>query len=128
MSMWSLMASPLFFSGDMTKLDDLTISVLDNAEVIDLDQDALGKQAKIVRKSDAELVLAKQLEDGSVAVGLFNIGEAPRAMTIDWKDVGQSGKLTVRDVWRQKDIGKFKDSFHSQVPAHDVVLVRLGKR
>jgi alpha-galactosidase len=128
MSMWSLMASPLFFSGDMTKLDDLTISVLDNAEVIDLDQDALGKQAKIVRKSDEELVLAKQLEDGSVAVGLFNIGEAPRAMTIDWKDVGQSGKLIVRDVWRQKDIGKFKDSFHSQVPAHDVVLVRLGKR
>jgi alpha-galactosidase len=127
MSMWSLMASPLFFSGDMTKLDELTINVLDNAEVIDLDQDTLGKQAKIVRKTDQELVLAKPLEDGSVAVGLFHISETPHTMTIDWKDVAKSGKLTVRDVWRQKNIGKFKDSFHSEVPAHDVVLVRLSK-
>ena len=68
MSMWSLMASPLLFSGDMTKLDDLTINILCNAEVIDIDQDSLGKQARIVRKDPKELVLAKPLEDGSVAV------------------------------------------------------------
>ena len=73
MSMWSLMASPLFFSGDMTKLDDLTLNILCNEEVIDIDQDSLGKQAKIIRKNDQELVLAKPLEDGSVAVGLFNL-------------------------------------------------------
>jgi alpha-galactosidase len=127
MSMWSLMASPLFFSGDMTKLDDFTINILCNEEVIDIDQDLLGKQAKIVRKSDQELVLAKPLEDGSVAVGLFNLSEGLLTMSIDWKDLAKSGKLTVRDVWRQRNIGKFKGSFKSQVAAHDVVLVRLFK-
>ena len=45
MSMWCLMAAPLIFSGDMARLDPLTLNVLCNAEVIDVDQDALGRQA-----------------------------------------------------------------------------------
>jgi alpha-galactosidase len=113
MSMWSLMASPLFFSGDMTKLDAFTLNILCNAEVIDIDQDSLGKQAKIVRKNQQELVLAKPLEDGSVAVGLFNLSEGQLSISIDWKDVG--------------NIGSFPDRFESQVAAHDVVFVRLVK-
>ena len=73
-----------------------------------------------MRKNQQELVLAKPLEDGSVAVGLFNLSEGPLHISIDWKDVAKSGKLTVRDVWRQKDLGSFTDSFKSQVAAHDL--------
>jgi alpha-galactosidase len=127
MSMWSLMASPLFFSGDMTKLDDFTVNVLCNSEVIDIDQDKMGRQAKVIRKSEQELILAKPLEDGSVAVGLFNLSEGPLTISIDWKDVAKSGKLAVRDVWRQHTIGSFAEGFKSQVAAHDVVLLRLIK-
>jgi alpha-galactosidase len=128
MSMWSLMASPLFFSGDMTKLDPFTLNILCNSEVIDIDQDTLGKQAKIVRKIDQEFVLAKPLEDGSIAVGLFNLSEEPRTISINYSDVGKSGRQKVHDVWRQKDIGTFADSFKAEVPAHDVVLVRVSQR
>ncbi len=46
MSMWSLMASPLIFSGDMTKLDPFTLNVLCNSEVIDVDQDCPGPPGK----------------------------------------------------------------------------------
>ena len=53
MSMWCLMAAPLIFSGDMARLDPFTLNVLCNAEVIDVDQDALGRQARIVRKTAA---------------------------------------------------------------------------
>ncbi len=127
MSMWALMASPLFFSGDMTKLDDFTVNILCNSEVIDIDQDKMGRQGKVIRKNQQELVLAKPLADGSVAVGLFNLSEGPLTISIDWKDVARSGKLAVRDVWRQHDIGSFADGFKSQVAAHDVVLVRLIK-
>ena len=125
MSMWSLMAAPLLFSGDMTKLDAFTLNVLCNAEVIDIDQDSLGKQAKMVRKNQQEMVLAKPLEDGSVAVGLFNLSERPISISVDWSDVGASGTLTVRDVWRQRNVGSFTSSFKSEVAAHDVALVRL---
>ena len=129
MSMWSLMAAPLFFSGEMPRLDAFALNILCNSEVIDIDQDVLGKQAAIVRHTDHDFVLAKSLEDGALAVGLFNLDTATaRLATVSWTELGLEGRYRVRDVWRQKDIGKFKDSFHSQVPAHDVVLVRLSRR
>jgi alpha-galactosidase len=126
MSMWSLMAAPLFFSGDMGHLDEFTLNVLCNAEVIDVDQDALGKQGRVVRKTDDEFVLAKPLADGSVAVGLFNLSEAPKAITVTWADLELSGKRTVRDVWRQKDVGPAEAKFTAMVNRHGVAFVKLS--
>jgi alpha-galactosidase len=125
MSMWSLMAAPLVFSGNMSKLDPFTLNVLCNSEVIAVDQDPLGKQAKILRHTDSEYVLVRDLEDGSKAVGLFNLGEQPATLVITWADLGISGKRHVRDVWRQRDLGKFKDQFQAEVPRHGVEMVRV---
>ncbi len=127
MSMWALMAAPLFYSGDMTRLDDFTLSVLTNHEVIDLDQDPLGRQARVVRHTADEFVLAKPLEDGSVAVGLFNLAEAERTITVSWADLGLSGRRLVRDLWRQKNLGTASDQWGAQVGRHGVALIRLTR-
>jgi alpha-galactosidase len=126
MSMWCLMAAPLFFSGDMAKLDDFTLNVLCNAEVIEVDQDPLGKQAKPLVQNDEALILAKPMEDGSVAVGLFNLTEVPRQMRVDWPLLGAQGRQRARDLWRQKDLGTFEGSYSVEVPRHGVMLVRLS--
>ena len=128
MSLWSLMAAPLVFSGDMTKLDAFTLNVLCNAEVIAVDQDPLGQQAKILRQTPDELVLVKELEDGSKAVGLFNLGEQPANLAVSWAELGLSGKQQVRDLWRQKDLGKYDQAFQSEVPRHGVMVVRLWSK
>ncbi len=128
MSMWSLMASPLIFSGQMEPLDAFTLNVLCNSEVIDIDQDVLGSQASIVRKTDQEFVLNKPLEDGSHAVGLFNLTEQPRSMTADWNQLGLHGPQKVRDVWRQVDLGGFARGYTALVPPHGVILVRVISR
>jgi alpha-galactosidase len=125
MSMWSLMAAPLLFSGDMNYLDEFTLNVLCNAEVIDVDQDLLGKQARVIRHNDNEFVLAKSLEDGSVAVGLFNLGEAPAKLSVTWAELGIDGPRRVRDLWRQKDAGPASDQYSAAVNRHGVALVRL---
>ncbi|HWU41170.1 MAG TPA: glycoside hydrolase family 27 protein, partial [Candidatus Acidoferrum sp.] len=98
-SLWSLMAAPLFFGGDMARLDAFTLSVLCNSEVIEVDQDVLGRQGRIVRQAPDEFVLVKQLEDGAAAVGLFNLSETPRNMEISWTDLGFQGTCRVRDLW-----------------------------
>ncbi|MGQ9505436.1 MAG: NPCBM/NEW2 domain-containing protein [Thermogutta sp.] len=125
MSMWCLMAAPLIFSGDMTKLDDFTLNVLCNREVIAIDQDILGQQARIVRQTATELVLAKPLADGSLAVGMFNLGELPQTMTITWKELDRQGPQLVRDLWRQQDLGVSKDGYTAEIGRHGVILVRL---
>ena len=64
------------------------------------------------------------MEDGSKAVGLFNRGvRGDRHGHL--ADLGVSGKQTVRDLWRQKDLGEFADQFEAKVPRHGVVLVRI---
>ncbi len=125
-SMWSLMAAPLFFGGDMAKLDAFTVNVLCNSEVIDVDQDALGKPGRIVRQNAEEFVLAKPLEDGGAAVGLFNLGEDPRKMEITWADLGfQGGACGIRDLWRQQDLGRERTRFSVEVRPHGVSMVRI---
>ncbi len=74
-SLWALLAAPLIFAGDITRLDDCTLSLLSNDEVIEVDQDPLGKPGRRVAKDGDQEVWARPLEDGSLAVGLFNRGE-----------------------------------------------------
>lgn len=126
MSMWALMASPLFFSGDMGALDAFTLNVLCNSEIIDINQDALGKQALLVRRTREELVLAKPMEDGSLALGLFNLTNEPRAITASWSDLNIRSARKVRDAWRQKDIGSATGKYEASVNPHGVVVVRLS--
>lgn len=125
MSMWCLMAAPLMFSGDITRLDPFTINVLCNAEVIEIDQDSLGRQGRIISRTDEILVLAKPMEDGAPAVGLFNLGEIDRTIAVTWQELGLAGPQIVRDAWRQRDLGEFDGRFSSTVGPHGVELVRI---
>jgi len=125
MSLWSLMAAPLIFSGDMAKLDAFTLNVLCNAEVIAVDQDPLGKQGRIIRQSRGDFVLSKELEDGSRAVGIFNLGERPATLSVTWAELGLSGKQQARDLWRQKDLGTCSGRFESEVPRHGAMMIKL---
>jgi alpha-galactosidase len=126
MSLWSLMASPLFYSGDMSRLDPLTLNVLCNPEVIAVDQDPLGKSAEVRRLGDDAFLMIKPLEDGSLAVGLCNRGEVPAMLTARWSDLGLSGKQVVRDLWRQKDLGTFAEQLSTSVGRRGVLLLRVS--
>lgn len=125
MSMWCLMAAPLIFSGDMTRLDPFTLNILCNHEVIEVDQDPLGRQARIVERTEDLLILAKEMADGSRAVGLFNLSTTPVDITASFSKLGLGGRQRLRDLWRQKDLGLFETSFEANVPRHGVVLLRL---
>lgn len=128
MSLWCLLPAPLFFSGDIARLDPQTVAILCNPEVIDVNQDPLGKSAKVVNVDDDAFLMVKDLEDGSKAVGLCNRGELELAVTVDWNAIGITGRQSVRDLWRQKDLGVFKNSFSAVVPRHGVVLVKIGPK
>ena len=124
-SLWCLLAAPLLIGCDMTQLDEFTLGLLTNDEVLEVDQDPLGRQAARVTQEGALEVWAKDMEDGSKAVGLFNRGGAKAVVTARWKDLGISGPQKVRDLWRQKEMGVFSDDYHAEIPSHGCVLVRL---
>ena len=125
MSMWALMAAPLFFAGDMARLDRFTLNVLCNSEIVDIDQDSLGVQASIVRKNDAELILEKPLNDGSRALGLFNLTAKPRSITVPWAELDIQGAQSLHDVWRQRNLGESDKSLSMVIAGHSVEVIKL---
>ena len=111
----------------MSKLDEFTLNVLCNPEIIDVNQDPLGECALVIKQTNECFLMVKNLEDGSKAVGLFNRGKVAAQVTAGWYDLKVSGKQTVRDLWRQKELGVFQQKFSSQVPAQGVVMVKITK-
>lgn len=128
MSLWCLLGAPLLLGCDLEKLDAFTLGLITNDEVLDVNQDALGKQATRVGRRGGSDVYAKPLDDGSWAVGLFNRGSKEAKVAVRWSDLGLSGEHAVRDLWRQKDLGVFPEEFESVVASHGVVLIRLSAR
>ncbi len=124
-SLWCLLSSPLLIGCDLTQLDDFTLNLLTNDEVLEVNQDPLGQQARRVSQDGYLEVWAKKMYDGSTAVGLFNRGETSKTVPATWPDLDLAGTRRVRDLWRQKDLGTFADQFEAEVPRHGVVLVRV---
>ena len=124
-SLWCLLSAPLLIGCDLEKLDDFTLSLLSNDEVLEIDQDTLGKQAAQAGGEGDLKVYAKPLDDGSLAVGLFNLGTAAATVTANWPDLKLNGPQCVRDLWRQNDIGIFADKFAATIASHRVLLIRI---
>jgi endonuclease/exonuclease/phosphatase family metal-dependent hydrolase len=121
-SLWALLAAPLIIGGDLSYIDDFTLNLLCNNEVIAVDQDPLGKQACVLWEKDSLQVWGRPLHDGSYAAGIFNLGDAPADVVIAemLEAAGYSGVRRVRDLWRQKACPSA-----AVVPSHGVVLVRF---
>ena len=67
------------------------------------------------------------MEDGSKAVGIFNITDQYQSINLNWADLNMSGYQKLRDVWRQKYIQTDHKTFTTGVPAHGVELLRLSR-
>ncbi|NEW85293.1 MAG: hypothetical protein GZ094_23425, partial [Mariniphaga sp.] len=127
-NVWALMSAPLLIGADLTKLNPFTFNLLSNREVIDIDQDILGKPAKRFKVDDLLEIWTKELSDGSVVVGLCNFGIQKHNIELNMKTIGLEGQYIIRDVWRQKDIGDLKGKFIANVKPHEVKLLKLIKK
>ena len=124
-SLWCLLSAPLLIGCDMTQLDDFTLNLLTNDEVLEVNQDPLGRQAARVAQDGNTEIWMKEMEDGSRAVGLFNRGEMETRVTARWTDLGLTGPQRTRDLWRQKDLGVVDEEFTAPIPRHGVMLIRV---
>jgi hypothetical protein len=126
-SLWCLLSAPLLLGCDLTRLDDFTLSLLSNDEVLAVNQDQLGNQAMKYFDEGNVQYWMKPLYDGSYAAGIFNLNEDRRSVHVNFTDLELAGSFKVRDLWRQKDMGVFDNGMDLAVPGHGVVLVKLSQ-
>ncbi|WP_025865150.1 NPCBM/NEW2 domain-containing protein [Prolixibacter bellariivorans] len=138
-SLWCILSSPLLIGCDMSDMDDFTLNLLTNDEVIGVDQDPAVMPAHKIMVDNGQ-IWYKYLEDGSIAVGFFHVDpyfilwnkeesetiqKKKYDMSLDFAFLNLSGKVVVRDLWRQKDLGTFENNFSTEVPYHGVTFVKL---
>jgi len=125
MSMWCLMSSPLLISCELEKLDEFTLRLLTNDEVLDIDQDALGKPARRKWRNGQLEAWVKDLEDGSKAVGFFNRAREPLEATVDLTTLGLTEKCHVRDLWKRVDLPEVEGQITVKPAPHGVQLYKI---
>lgn len=126
-SMWCIMTSPLLAGNDLRNMNEQTIEILTNKEVISVNQDEGGIQAVKVKDYGMQEIWMKPLGSRRSlvrAIALFNRGDVPQIMKLNFKDVGLSGDVQLRDLWLKQDLGTFNEYFECTVPAHGVIMLK----
>jgi alpha-galactosidase len=127
-SLWALQAAPLLIGADLSQADDFTIDLLGNREVLAVNQDPSGKAAGRIASDTWTEVWARQLSDGTLAVGLFNRAPVPMPVSVKFADIGLADNQPVRFLWTQKDLANPAGStYETTVPRHGVVFVKIGR-
>ena len=136
-ALWSMLASPLMLGNDVRKTSKQTLEILTNAEIIAVNQDALGIQAfRYAKQGDLE-IWAKPLQDGAWALCFVNTGANPYKLNFEWKkhvlkdavfnkEIAFANTVcSVRNLYSKKDIGTTKKNSQATIGSHDVLLVKL---
>ena len=126
-SFWCLLAAPLIAGNDIRNMTAETKDILTNKDVIAIDQDALGKQGRRIRKDGDLEVWARPLADKGYAVILFNRGKSEARIGVSWHEIGlpYDAAPTIKDLWTKKETPGVKGTFIATVPGHEVVMIRV---
>jgi alpha-galactosidase len=126
MSLWALAAAPLLAGNDVRTMAASTGSILLNSDVIAVDQDPLGKQASLLTNGILQTWI-KPLADGSVAVGVVNLGSVATPATVNTTDLGLSGTpASARDLWAQQEVQFYGDTYTATIPSHGALLLKVS--
>ncbi len=92
-TLWCMMAAPLILGNDVRKFlkpdgtvdtDNKVLDILKNKELINIDQDALGKQCKRISTDGISDVLVKPLVNNEIALCFFNKSNVQKKMDIEF--------------------------------------------
>ncbi|HEU4520747.1 MAG TPA: glycoside hydrolase family 27 protein [Thermoanaerobaculia bacterium] len=128
-SMWTMLAAPLIAGNDIRNMSEETRAILTNRDVIAVNQDSLGAQARRHRRLDDVEIWVKPLAGGGIAVAMLNRGKESQTITFDWtaEKIGE-GVYTLRDLWTGEMRGDTATPFPAVIAPHDIIMLRLEEK
>ncbi|MDI7776650.1 glycoside hydrolase family 27 protein [Asticcacaulis sp. EMRT-3] len=128
MTLWSIARSPLIMGGDLRYLDDATLSLLTNDEVLAVNQHSHDNQPHFF--ADGTRIWTARAENNDAYLALFNTTDAEKAVGFDPGVIGLSGGLSgtvaVRDLWAGRALAPVQGSVSATLPPHGAALYRLS--
>lgn len=140
-SLWCMMAAPLILGNDIRKFinidgtvdeDNKVLEILKNKELIAIDQDKRGIQAKRISSDIVSDILVKPLENHELAVCLFNKSSKPKEMEISlsklhsdpFVDLPIKTSYKATNLWKKESF-PLTDKIQTTVAPHGVAVYKI---
>jgi alpha-galactosidase len=133
MTLWCIFRSPLIFGGDLRKMDDSTLSLITNDEVLAVDQHSSNNR-QLFRKDGQMAWIADVPGSPDKYVALFNLNDknaspdSAAPVTLQLSDLALGHTCQVRDLWQNKDLGPSTTTFSPPIPWHGAALYRISRK
>lgn len=124
-SLWCMFRSPLMLGSELTQIDDWTLELITNSEVLKILKDSRNGH-EVFRKDD-KVVWSAEGEDGSVYIGLFNLCESQENISVDLTQLGLNESYRGRDLWLHKEIGILENKIEFNINPHSCKLIKINK-
>jgi alpha-galactosidase len=129
-ALWAMLAAPLMAGNDLRQMSGDIRAILTAPEIVAIDQDARGMQARRVR-SDGEIdVWVRGLAGArTFAIGLLNRASQDRELRFGLDELGFAATevVRVRDLWRRSDVGQLRGEIVMTVPSHGAAVLRVSQ-
>ena len=123
MTLWSIARSPLIMGGDLRYLDQATLDLLTNDEVLAVHRDSTDNQPHFF--VDGTRIWTAKAREGHY-LALFNTTDAVKEVSFALATLNLTGDVQVRDLWAGKDLGASRDRFVASLPPHGAGMYKLG--
>jgi len=125
MTLWSIARSPLIMGGDLRHLDQPTLDLLTNNEVLAVNQSSRDNRPHFY--ADGTRIWTARPERGAGHyLALFNTTNRPKEVAFPLTAIGVKGAAGVRDLWARADIAPAQGVFRATLPPHGSGLWRVG--
>ncbi len=126
-SMWAMLAAPLLAGNDLPNMKPEIKEILTKKEVIAIDQDKLGKQARRAYSEGEVDVWVRDLSGGAKAIAVLNAGSdrySTHPFHLSLAKLDLHGAQKGKNLWTGKDV-TLADDMAIEIPSHDILLVRI---
>jgi alpha-galactosidase len=127
MSFWCLYKSPLMIGGNMPENREIEWKLFTNDDVLAVNQK--GENPKQLYNKDGAMVWYSHIRGSkNIYVGLFNLGDEAKNISLNFSELGLTGKIAVRDLWKKQDAGSFTVNYQQQINKHGAALLMLAAK
>ena len=128
LTLWSILRSPLFIGGNLTRLDAWTTALLTNPEVIALDQHGTENHPVLTRP-DTVVWTARVRDVGGAertVLAVFNLNNEAATLHLSWAELGlQAAGYTRHDLWTHTDDAAPQVDLTVSLEPHGCALLRV---
>lgn len=125
MTLWAITRSPLIMGGDLRHLDEPTLALLTNPEMLAVDQASSDNRPHFV-EDHVRAWSARPADGRGRYVALFNPTDKAREVGIPLRDLGLDGRRQVRDLWARQALADVTGRFAQALPPHGAGLYRVS--